>query len=121
MRSIPNTVTEYPTEPHASGTHWVHYGHLAVFNIPSADPEVVKNIELVIDGILQPGPDDGHQPVLIPEEGVAIYSVVSRYTANADRLNEALANLSDHHGLPGVLWTSGPVHLGKHLQSGVAR
>lgn len=94
MRPIRNTITEYPGEPGGgkeSNRKWIRSGETVEFWTPHTDPEVRKNILLVVEDVLKA---DSEQTTVNEDGG---YSVVSRYTLPIGHLHEALNNVGQHH------------------------
>lgn len=92
MRPIAHTITEYPGEPGGTRpTNWIQNDDAVEFWTPHTDPEVRKNILLVVEDVLKADPEQ----TTVNEDGA--YTVTSRYTTPVSRLHEALNNVGSHH------------------------
>lgn len=97
MRSIPNTITEYPGETGGSAPDlWIRSGKAIQFWVASTDPEVRQNVRLVVEDVLKAEASD-------TEEWYGIYTVLGRYTVLKEKLAEALDNVGQHHRTA-ILW-----------------
>lgn len=97
---------------------WVHYGDTAVFVIPSQDPEVLHEIQTVLNDLFHEDKAPAPQPI---KDGESIYIIRSRYTTHYDNVHRVLANVVERYpALDGVFWVanSGSI-VREHLQQGV--
>lgn len=111
MRAIENTITEYPGQ--ANGVldkRWVYAGNTAFFVVQTTDEEILTVFSQRLTDLLHPDPNLGVGVVKDDEAG--ILTLRSRYTTNFDVVNNVLADLTEHFGLPPVYWTTGPSLLG---------
>lgn len=109
MHAIPGTITEHNPIPVPEG--WVKSGEFVTLWMPTDDPEVAHHYLTSVNDLLR-DPDPYNAVRLAEQDEPASVAVIEcRYTVQVAKVSDALARVSELHGLAEVVWSHGPAYI----------